>query len=130
MKRIILSIACCVGMLAVAGGVLAQGKMEKPSAMPAKAMKATMSTFLIESPHTEAECMGVMESVNKSGAKELAAWDWGCMAGNHTAYRMVKAADENAALAMVPAEVREKAHVYKLTKMTPAMLEEHHKQKM
>ena len=52
------------------------------------------------------------------------------MSGNHTAYRMVMAADENAALAMVPADVREKAHAYKVSKMTPAQLDMAHKHKM
>jgi hypothetical protein len=52
------------------------------------------------------------------------------MSGNHTAYRMVMAADENAALAMVPADVRANAHAYKVSTMTPAQLEAAHKHKM
>ena len=124
MRRLPLMLVGCMAMLLVAAGVFAQGAMEK-KAMPAKAAMPVMSSFLIESPHTEQECMMVMDELHK--AKSLEGWSWGCMAGNHTAYRMVMARDEAAALAMVPEDVRAKAHVYKLMKMTPAMLEAAHK---
>jgi hypothetical protein len=58
---------------------------------------------------------------------QLSEWNWGCMDGNHTGYRMVHAADEAAALAMVPESIRGKAHAYKVGKMTPAMLASAHK---
>ena len=124
MRRVPMVLVGCLAVLLAAASALAQGSMDK-KAMPAKPMMPALSTFLIESPHTELECLNVMDEVNKE--KGLAAWDWGCMAGNHTAYRIVKAKDEAAALAMVPASMREKAHVYKLMKMTPAMLEGAHK---
>jgi len=131
MKRISLILVGCIAVLFVAGGVLAQqGTAAKKPAAHAKAAKSAMSMFLIESPHTEEECMNVMDDVNKSGPKELASWHWGCKSDNHTGYRMVIAADENAALAMVPAAVRAKAHAYKVSKMTPAQLEAAHKHKM
>ena len=129
MRRVPMVLVGCMAMAMVAASAFAQGATMEKKAMPAKAAKpAMMSMFLIESPHTEAECMVVMDDVGK--AKQLAAWDWGCMAGNHTGYRMVKAKDEEAALAMVPESVRAKAHAYKLMKMTAAMLEGAHKQHM
>ncbi|MBI1796144.1 MAG: hypothetical protein HY076_03930 [Candidatus Eisenbacteria bacterium] len=127
----------CAALMMVAGLALAGAETagEKKADMkgdmktPMKgdkmgAAKHAMSMYMIESPHTEAECLGVMDAT--SAAKELDKWEWGCMAGNHTAYRMVQAADENAALAMVPENVRAKAKAYKLTKMTAAMLEKAH----
>jgi hypothetical protein len=124
MRRITLWAVTCVALMLTTGHALGQGgSADKKAAMSPK--KAPMSTFLIVSPHTAEECLAVMDEVNKT--KELTAWDWGCMSGNHTAYRTVKAADENAALAMVPESVRAKAQVYKVTKMTPAMLETAHK---
>ena len=125
MRRNTLVLAGCMAMMLMAASAFAQGEMAKPAMKAKPAMPMMMSTFLIESPHTEEECMAVMEDVAK--AKQLGSWDWGCMAGNHTAYRMVKAKDEAAALAMVPESVRGKAHAYKLGKMTPAMLEGAHK---
>lgn len=138
MRRLTMVLAGCMAMSMLAAGAFAQGEMAKPAdatkPMPAKAAKMAkpampmMSMFLIESPHTPEECMAVMDEAAKT--KDLGNWEWGCMDGNHTAYRMVKAKDEAAAMAMVPANVRDKAHVYKLTKMTPAMLEGAHKQHM
>ena len=75
MKRISLILVGCLAVLFVAGGVLAQqGTAAKKPAAHAKAAKHAMSMFLIESPHTEEECMNVMDDVNKSGPKELASW--------------------------------------------------------
>ena len=124
MKRVTLFAVCCLAMLVVGAGAYAQGTTATKAA-PTKMMKPALTTFLIESPHTAEECLKVMDEVNMS--KGLALWDWGCMAGNHTAYRIVKAADENAALAMVPEDVRAKAHAYKLMKMTPGQLAMAHK---
>jgi hypothetical protein len=123
MKRFWIPIATGLAIVLITAGALAQGTAKK--AEPAKAAKPVLDTYLIESPHTAEECMGVMDEANK--AKQLGAWDWGCVAGNHTAYRMVKAADETAALAMVPESVRSKARAMKLMKMTPAQLAAAHK---
>ncbi len=131
MKRTALLLISCLALLVIASGVFAQqGAPAKGPTTRVKAAKPAMSMFLIESPHTEAECMNVMDEVNKSGPKELASWHWGCMSGNHTGYRLVMAADETAALAMVPADIRANAHAYKVSKMTPAQLEMAHKHKM
>lgn len=127
MRRFTLITAACAALLLVGSVVLGQG-MGKKATTTAKAAKPSMSTYLIVSPHTADECMGVMDEVSQH--KELASWDWGCMAGNHTAYRIVKAPDENAALAMVPENVRSKAQVYMIMKMTPSMLEKAHKEHM
>lgn len=128
MKRFSILLATGLAVLVIAGGAFAQGTMEKKAAMPAKATMPMLSMYLIESPHTAEECMTVMDEANQ--AKQLGAWDWGCMAGIHTAYRMVKAKDENAALARVPASVRSKAKAIRVMKLTPAQLEAAHKEHM
>ena len=130
MKRTTLFLVGCLTMLIVASSAFAQSPTAMKHGTQSKAAKSPMSMFLIESPHTEAECMNVMDEVNKSGPKELQSWHWGCEAGNHTGYRMVMAADENAALAMVPEDIRAKAHAYKVSRMTPAQLDAAHKHKM
>jgi hypothetical protein len=126
MKRIMQIVLGCAVLLLVAGVALAEGTEKKAeTGKMAKHPMAKGAMFLVESPHTQEECLAVMDEANKE--KQLEKWDWGCMAGNHTAYRIVQAADENAALAMVPESVRAKAHAYKLSKMTPAQLEAAHK---
>ena len=124
MKRNTLLAISCLAMLLIGAGVLAQGTTAK-KAGHAAAAKPALAMFLIESPHTPEECLNVMDEVNNS--KDLGAWDWGCAAGNHTGYRIVRAADENAALAMVPEDVRAQAHAYKISKMTSAQLAAAHK---
>ena len=115
MKRsILITLACLATLVMVA------------NAPAPAAAKSENSTFLIESPHTPEECLAVMDATNK--AKELGKWQWGCMSGNHTAYRIVDAKDEAAALAMVPENVRAKAKAYKITKMDSKTLEAAHKQ--
>ena len=74
MKRITLFLVSCLTVVVVAGGALAQqGAPAKKPAAHAKMAKHAASMFLIESPHTDAECMNVMDEVNKSGPKELEA---------------------------------------------------------
>src|SRR5690349_1405713 len=109
MKRSTLLAISCLATFLISASALAQGTSAK-KAGHAPAAKPALAVFLIESPHTPDECLNVMDEVNKS--KDLGAWDWGCAAGNHTGYRIVHAVDENAALAMVPEDVRAKAHAY------------------
>ena len=123
MRRVPMVFLVCLALTLTSAVVLAQGAKEK-----AAAAKSAMPTFLIESPHSAEECMAVMDELNQT--KSLAGWDWGCMAGNHTAYRIVKAKDEAAALAMVPESVRSKAKAYMVTTMTPTMLATAHKSHM
>ncbi len=128
MKLTIRMAVGCLAVLLLAGGAIAQKKAEtktETKTSHAKATKASMPAFLIISPHTQEECLGVMDEVNKT--KQLGEWDWGCASGNHTAYRIVHAPDEQAALALVPENVRAKAQVFKVGKMTPAQLDAAHK---
>jgi hypothetical protein len=110
-------------LLMIAGLAFAQGGAKKADMKPAA--KPAMSTFLIEAPHTAEECLSVLDATDKM--HDLEKWQFGCMYGNHTAYRVVQATDETAALAMVPESVRSKATAHKVTKMTPAMLAAAHK---
>ena len=112
-------------MVLSAAVVLAQSSMDKKTTAPAK---STMHTYLIESPHTAEECMATMDETNKM--KSLEKWEFGCMSGNHTGYRIVQAKDEAAALAMVPENVRAKATAHQVMTLTPAMLANAHKSHM
>jgi hypothetical protein len=100
---------------------------EKPAHKTAMTKEA-MSNFLVISPHTAEECLNVMDAVSAGGAEALAGWEWGCMAGDHTAYKFVHAKSEAEALKSVPESVRDKAKAIKVTKMTPAMLKSAHEQ--
>lgn len=89
-----------------------------------------MARYLIESPHTDAECLQALDEVLKGGKGMLSKWDWGCMAGDHRGWAIVETDTESAALNMVPSVVRSKAHVVRLNKFTPNDLEQAHKMKV
>jgi hypothetical protein len=89
---------------------------------------ATKSTFLVTSPHTQEECMAAIDATAEKGAEHLNQWSWGCMAGDHTGYAFVTAADEKAALANVPENVRAKAKATKVDKFTLEQIKQFHEQ--
>ncbi len=63
-----------------------------------------MSQFMIEFPHTEDQCDRLLTETEQSG--ELPDIYYGCAAGRHTAWAVVRAADEDDALNMVPSPLR------------------------
>jgi hypothetical protein len=83
-------------------------------------------TYLIESPHTKEECLQALDDVLARGQGFLSKFDWGCMAGNHTAWGVVEAGSEAAARNMAPAIVRNKARVTEVTKFTPEQIRSFH----
>ncbi|MCZ7356450.1 MAG: hypothetical protein O8C66_03190 [Candidatus Methanoperedens sp.] len=86
-----------------------------------------MAKYLIESPHTEEECLQALDETLGKGSDLLAKFDWGCMAGEHTGWATVEAGSESAARNMVPDFVRSKARIVKVTKFTPQQIKEAHK---
>ena len=90
----------------------------------AKGKMAAGKRYLIMVPHTAEECLKAMDDYD--AAKSLAKWDFGCEDGDHTAYSIVTAADKEAALAMVPENVRGNAKVIMMTKFTAADLKKAH----
>jgi hypothetical protein len=81
--------------------------------------------YLVIAPHTAADCVAVMDDL--SANKTLDKWDFGCMDGDHTGYRMTTADSKEAALATVPSSHRSKARAVELTKFTPEQVKSFHK---
>ena len=86
-----------------------------------------MARYLIESPHTPAECLKALDAMLEKGAATLAKYDWGCMEGVHTGWTTVEAANESAARDTLPSSLRSKARIVKLNKFTPKEIESFHK---
>jgi hypothetical protein len=97
----------------------------------ATAASAGGASYLVISPHTAEQCLSALDALAglPNGKTELAHWDWGCMGGDHTGYRMVAAASDKEALALVPESVRGQAKAIKLTKFTVEQIESFHKMK-
>jgi hypothetical protein len=111
--------------LAVARGTLVALCAVFVLASTAPALAAN-SRFLVTAPHTKEECMKTLDEAKAVGKNFLAKVDWGCMAGDHTAYVILEAKDEAAVREMIPASWSE-VRVVKLNKFTPAQIESFHK---
>jgi len=119
MKRGI-SYLLAVAMMLVVGSVAHSADTAKGGA------KAVKSQYMVMAPHTAEQCVASLDEINAMGSKALAAWDFGCMSGDHTSYRMVTAGSEDDVRAMLPASAREGAKIVKVGKFTTADLKAIH----
>jgi hypothetical protein len=85
------------------------------------------SEYLVVSPHDSESCLKALDGVAALGDDVLKKYDWGCMAGDHTGYIMVKAENEEEALKVVPESLRSQARAVKLNKFTRKQIESFHK---
>jgi len=90
---------------------------------------ATMSSFLVISPHTPEECLSTLDEVSSISKGALDKWYWGCMAGDHTGYEIVQAESETLALQAVPVDIRAKAHAMKLNRFSAEQVTSFHQMK-
>jgi Skp family chaperone for outer membrane proteins len=89
---------------------------------------AKNSHYLVQSPHTQEQCMNVMEEMKSKGDQYLSKFYFGCMSGDHTAYAILEAPSEDAARKMLPKDVQQNARVTKVDKFTAAQIEKMHKE--
>jgi len=75
-----------------------------------------MDRYLIETPHTDDECLGLLDQIIAAGY--LHHFDWGCQDGDHTGWAVIEAESQAQAALAVPAMVRAKARVVRLNKFT------------
>lgn len=86
-----------------------------------------MARYLIESPHTEAECLDALDQILAQGDASLAKWDWGCMVDDHRGWAIVEADSEATARKTLPNILRKKARIVEVDKFTRKDLEGIHK---
>jgi len=85
-----------------------------------------MAKYLIESPHTEEECLQALDETLAKGTDLLAKFDWGCTSGEHTGWAILDAGSEAAARNMVPSFLRSKARIVKVDKFTAQQIKSFH----
>ena len=73
-----------------------------------------MDRFLLETPHTDSECIALLEQILAMGY--LHQFDWGCEAGVHCGWAIIEAESESQARLAIPPLVREKVRIVKLNK--------------
>ncbi len=76
-----------------------------------------MLQFLVVSPHTEEDCSKVVKLTLAIGY--LTHFHWGCKVGDHTAYAIIEAENEQEALLSIPTVVRNKAKAIKVIQYDP-----------
>jgi hypothetical protein len=81
---------------------------------------------MLSSPHTKEECMMVLDQMASRGQRDLSEWKFGCQTGDHTAYAIVQASNEQEALRLVPDVVRSKARVEKVDQFSPDQIRAFH----
>jgi hypothetical protein len=91
---------------------------------PARALAA--DRYLIQSTHKPEDCLTVLDDVAAQDKKLLTKLDWGCMAGDHTAYIIVEATSEDDARSKLPEKMRANAKVQKLNHFTVAEIRSFH----
>ena len=75
-----------------------------------------MDRYLIETPHTDEECLNLLNQILAAGY--LHNFDWGCTDGDHTGWAIIEAESIDQAKLAVPTMVRSKARVVRLNKFT------------
>ncbi len=125
MKRLFIPslVAGCIAILAV-------GSASYSADAPAKkaAPKAASSRYLVIVPHTPEECLQALDQISAQGPAVLNRFEFGCKAGDHTAYAMVVAGSDEQAMKVVPEPMREKARVVKLNKFSQKEIKAFHEQ--
>jgi hypothetical protein len=83
--------------------------------------------YLIETPHTAAECLRALDEELAKGPEVLKQFSYGCMGGDHTGYAIVDVKDEADAKRLVPAFLLDKARIVKVDVYTPEAIRSFHK---
>jgi hypothetical protein len=78
-----------------------------------------MARYIIQSTHTEADCVRALDAYLQAGAHYLTNTDWGCKSGDHTGWTIIEADSYEEARLMVPPIARRDAKLVPLNKFSP-----------
>jgi hypothetical protein len=83
-----------------------------------------MDRYLIETPHSEKNCILVLREVHAMGY--LHNFEWGCKDGVHCGWAVIEAESEGQARMAVPGITRDSARVIKLIRFSEEQARELH----
>jgi hypothetical protein len=83
-----------------------------------------MNRYLIETPHTDSNCLLLVDQVQAMGY--LHNFDWGCKNGVHCGWAIIEAENEEQARLAVPPVVRGEARVVQLVKFSSDQVQAMH----
>lgn len=85
-----------------------------------------MANFLIEAPHTDAECLAAMDEIVAERPRLLDEFNWGCFSGVHTGWANIEAESESAARNLLPNSQRDSWSVTEVTRFTEEQIRAEH----
>ena len=85
-----------------------------------------MKRYLIETPHKPEDCLKALDEELAKGPQVLGKFDYGCMAGDHTGYAIINAANREDAIRIVPTFLQNTAKIVEVGKFTPDMIRSFH----
>jgi hypothetical protein len=83
-------------------------------------------SYLIETPHNEAECLKALDEQLAMGSDVLNSFYFGCKSGDHTGYAIVDVKDESDARRLIPSFLLDKSIITEVGKFTPEMIRSFH----
>ena len=86
-----------------------------------------MPSFMIQSPHTQEECLKTLDHALAAGY--LTHFQWACPSGDHTGYLIIEAENKVQALMAVPSFVRGKARAVEVIQFNPDQVKSMHDKK-
>lgn len=85
------------------------------------------NTYFVRAPHSEEQCMNLLDKVNEKGDKYLSQFKYGCMSGDHASYAFIEAPSEDAARKLLLDELQSGAKIEKVDIFTAKQIEDLHK---
>ena len=86
-----------------------------------------MAKYVIEAPHTPAECSEALDETLTKDPDLLKKFVWGCMHGVHTGWAYIDANKKEDVSAMIPKAMQTKAKITEVSKFTPEQVKSSHK---
>lgn len=93
----------------------------------ATASKSTV--YLVQSAHTQEQCLTALTEVKSKGDAFLSKFEFGCMSGDHTGYAFLEGSSEDNVRQMLPKDAQANAKIKKVDKFTSDQIEKMHKGK-
>lgn len=83
-------------------------------------------SYLIETPHNEAECLKALDEQLAMGSDVLDKFYFGCKSGDHTGYAIVDVKNESDARNLIPRFLVDKSIITEVGKFSPEMIRSYH----
>jgi hypothetical protein len=88
------------------------------------------NVYFVQTTHTPEQCLKTLDDLKGKGDAFLSKFEFGCMAGDHTAYAFLTGTSEEDVRQMLPKDAQSTAKIQKVNKFTPDQIEKLHKGKM